>query len=194
MIHQTLRAVKLFLTGQSPCATITADPGTAPIRKNSGQKNPAISKRGVTPIAKNINVVDEQGNRYEATYPKRAKGLVKSGRARFISEDTICLARLPITKLEAQNMTNQTASAEYTIPYILQQIAAIQSETTYLNEVIGKLAGMTENKVENPGGGNVPTSAMAQALSTVVACRETTNQQLLHLYEKMYDDLTHKKA
>ena len=28
------------------------------------------------PIEKNIVVVDEQGNEYEATYPKRAKGLV----------------------------------------------------------------------------------------------------------------------
>ena len=91
-------------------------------------------------------------------------------------------------------MTNQTASAEYTIPYILQQIAAIQSETAYLNEVISRLSGMSESKIQSPGGGNVPTEAMAQALCSVVQCRETTNQQLLHLYEKMYDDLTHKKA
>ena len=40
--------------------------------------------RGMIPIEKNIVVVDEQGNEYEATYPKRAKGLVKNGRARFI--------------------------------------------------------------------------------------------------------------
>ena len=51
----------------------------------------------MTPIEKNIRVVDEQGNEYEATYPKRAKGLVKNGRARFIDENTICLACPPDT-------------------------------------------------------------------------------------------------
>lgn len=49
----------------------------------------------MTPIEKNVRVVDEQGNEYEATYPKRAKGLVKHGRARFTDENTICLARPP---------------------------------------------------------------------------------------------------
>ena len=39
--------------------------------------------KGAKPIEKNVIVVDEQGNEYEATYPKRAKGLVKSGRARY---------------------------------------------------------------------------------------------------------------
>jgi hypothetical protein len=42
-----------------------------------------------------VIVVDERGNEYEATYPKRAKGLVKKGRARFISEDKICLLARP---------------------------------------------------------------------------------------------------
>ena len=46
-------------------------------------------------MEKNIIVVDEQGNQYEATYPKRAKGLVKNGRARFVDEHTICLACPP---------------------------------------------------------------------------------------------------
>lgn len=33
----------------------------------------------MTPIEKNIHVVDERGNVYEATWPKRARGLVKHG-------------------------------------------------------------------------------------------------------------------
>ena len=41
---------------------------------------------------KNIEVVDEAGNVYEPTWPKRAKGLVKNGRARFVEENRICLA------------------------------------------------------------------------------------------------------
>jgi hypothetical protein len=42
-------------------------------------------------MVENVIVVDEQGNEYRATYPKRAKGLVKNGRARFIDENKICL-------------------------------------------------------------------------------------------------------
>lgn len=48
----------------------------------------------MTPIEKNIIVVDEQGREYEATYLKRAKGLVKNGKARFVDENKICLACL----------------------------------------------------------------------------------------------------
>ena len=50
-------------------------------------------------------VVDSQGNEYEATYPKRAKGLVKSGRARFVGENKICLACPPSDKLEDNIMS-----------------------------------------------------------------------------------------
>ena len=47
------------------------------------------------PIEKKISVMDEAGREYEATYPKRARGLVKKGRARFVDENTICLACPP---------------------------------------------------------------------------------------------------
>ena len=60
----------------------------------------------MTPIEKNIIVVDEQGNILEATYPKRAKGLVKKGRARFIAESKICLACPPNIFLEENEMEN----------------------------------------------------------------------------------------
>lgn len=66
------------------------------------------NKKGMIPIAKNIIVVDEQGNEYEATYPKRAKGLVKNGRARFVSENKICLACPPNTILEDTIMNNNS--------------------------------------------------------------------------------------
>ena len=46
------------------------------------------------------------GNEYEATYPKRAKGLVKNGRARFIDEHTLCLACPPNDYLEDKSMNN----------------------------------------------------------------------------------------
>ena len=77
----------------------------------------------MTPIEKNIIVVDEQGKTYEATYPKRAKGLVKNGRARFIDENKICLLCPPNTKLEDNDMSN---TENFSIEYILKQIDALQ--------------------------------------------------------------------
>ena len=41
----------------------------------------------------------------------------------------------------------------------------------------------------NAAFGDIQGQAKAQALSDIVRCRETTNQKLLALYEKMYYDL-----
>ena len=60
----------------------------------------------MTPIIKNISVVDAQGRVYEATYPKRAKGLVKKGRARFVSDNMLCMIACPPVKMEDTNMNN----------------------------------------------------------------------------------------
>jgi hypothetical protein len=46
-------------------------------------------------MTKNIEVVDEHGVSYGVTYPKRAKGLVKNGRARYENDEKIVLARPP---------------------------------------------------------------------------------------------------
>lgn len=143
------------------------------------------------PIEKNIIVVDEQGNYHEATYPKRAKGLVKNGRARFIDEKTICLA-CPPCDMEDNNMSNNTENlavetkptAKLTMDYILGQIEKIATETEYLHNAISELS-----KTNSVGPGDVGTQGKAHALGEIVTSREHTNQRLLSLYEKMYDDL-----
>ncbi len=72
---------------------------------------------------------------------------------------------------------------------ILRQMEAIQKDTKYLSEVIEKLSMMQDGDSGTEGcPGNVMGQAKAQALGDIVRCRETTNQQLLRLYEKMYDD------
>ena len=72
----------------------------------------------------------------------------------------------------------------YNIEYILSQIAKIQEQTEYLNIALEKLSQMGD------GEGNMQQcQANAQAIEDIVRCRETTNQQILSLYEKMYDDL-----
>ena len=84
-------------------------------RRNSSQKTKASASvtRGSEPIEKNISVIDDYGNEYEATYPKRAKGLVKKGRARFVDDSTICLACPPDiledTKMSDNNIKTNIA-------------------------------------------------------------------------------------
>lgn len=153
--------------------------------------------------------MDEQGNRYEATYPKRAKGLVKNGRARFVDETTICLACPPNRDLEVHNMSENMENREISqiaeaaeqratggklsMEYILDQIEKIAGQTEYLYQVIDKLGSMADgDNADGMSPGNTLGQAKAEALGNVVQSREATNQQLLQFYEKMYDDLKPK--
>ncbi len=180
--------------------------GTTPITKNGGA---CVESRdeGETPIEKNVRMIDEQGNQYEATYPKRARGLVKSGRARFVNDNTICLARPAIldaneavqplsscimedaTMESTNSATNPTANETpaqngVTLASILERFDRIQSDTAYLLEAIEKLGSLGD--VTGPG---VQQDTRAEALGGIVSSRETTNQRMLALLEKMYDDI-----
>ena len=133
-------------------------------------------------MKKNIIVVDEQGNQYEATYPKRAKGLVKNGRARFVDNHTICLVCPPDVDLEDKTMSE---NKEISIAYLLEQIEKIAAQTDYLNVAIEKL---TKLEYCAPECGS-PPDERAKALGDIVRCRETTNQQLIAFYQKLYEDI-----
>lgn len=173
------------------------------------------------PIEKNIVVVDEQGNEYEATYPKRAKGLVKNGRARFIDENTICLACPPNIELEDKTMsenkkvdsinnnkpnnngtpkevTEATAnllnsseqrSEKLTMDYLLGKLEEISLGQAFLTDAISELG-----KMKSGGPGDVGTQEQAKAVGEIIKAREATNQKLIALYEKMYDDLTSRQT
>ena len=175
-----------------------------------------IYNKGMIPIEKNIIVVDEQGNEYEATYPKRAKGLVKNGRARFIDENTICLACPPNTKMEDNNMsenikinptnnntsnskttkevtettavsptpTTNQSSEKLTMDYLLGKLEEISLGQAFLTDAISELG-----KMKSGGPGDVGTQEQAKAIGEIIKAREATNQKLIALYEKMYDDL-----
>ena len=80
------------------------------------------------------------------------------------------------------------------LSWLLQQIAALQSDTEYLKEGLSQLAQMEYGDSGEPGSpGNIMGQAKANALRDIVRGRESTNQQLLRLYEKMYDDLFSRK-
>ena len=148
------------------------------------------------PITKNIKVVDEFGNIYEATYLNRAKGLVKNGRARFIDENTVCLTCPPIKILEDKNMTDNTTNIlnsneetnetpqKLTMEYLLQKIEEISKDQPYISEAISAL-----EFVNSGGPGDIGAQAKAHALGEIIKAREATNQKLLSLYEKMYEDI-----
>ncbi len=181
-------------------------------------------------MIKNIIVVDEFGNEYEATYPKRAKGLVKKGRARFVGDNKICLVCPLKNNMEDKIMLNDynaqrkeelnkqideallndenadinqiirnwiaecdekpEGSTKLTIDYALEQIEKISNQTDYLNNTIGALSAISNSN----GPEDFAGKAKGQALGDLVKCRETTNQQLLKFYEKMYDDLKPQKS
>ena len=132
--------------------------------------------------------------------PKRAKGLVKNGRARFVAENKICLACPPNENLEdknmSENMNNIAAEAtaeikntEITAEYALAQIEKILADTQHIYEALYAL-----RDVQSKGPGDLGAQGVAQGIADVVRCRETTNQQLIAFYQNMYEDLKKEKA
>ena len=162
----------------------------------------------MTPIEKNIFVVDEQGNQYEATYLKRAKGLVKKGRARFIDENTICIACPPEYESEDKNMSENKSlvaveannneineSEKPSIMYCIKQLEKIQEQTDFLTDAIMQAGAIPSgNTGDSYSPGDIAGEAKAKALADMVRCRETTNQKLIAFYEKIYDDLMDKET
>lgn len=152
----------------------------------------------MTPIEKNVIVVDEFGNEYEATYPKRAKGLVKSGRARFIAENKICLACPPNIQLTEDKQMSEHKTQPTTIPeipqpvteaYILSQIERITADRGYLEEALFSLTAM-----ETGGPGDVGTAAKAEGITQVIKAHQETNRRLLDFYESLYRDIHPRPA
>lgn len=185
-----------------------------PITKNGRLTSSASRQQGKTPIAKNVRVVDDAGNPLQSTYPKRALGLVKSGRARFIDEHTIELTRPPAPQGKETIMQTQSQdhNATATVPFggrseppgpqvppsrdlaandILKRIDLIISETAYLRESLDAL-----QKIESGGPGDahspgdIGSQAKAMAIAQVIEQREQTNREMIALLKRMYDDIS----
>lgn len=65
-----------------------------------------IMTKGEIPIEKNVIVTDETGHKIGLTYPKRARGLVKNGRAEYVSDCMIRLLHFAPTLTEEVKMSN----------------------------------------------------------------------------------------
>ena len=157
----------------------------------------------MTPIEKNIIVVDENGNKLNSTYAKRAKGLVRHGRARWLDENTICLACPPDT-LDSEDMNMENADMEIievvkakeeqkkdgpqgvTAAGILERIDRITEQGERLAEVVHEIHDLPVN--DSPMGGN-DGAERAKAIGSIYAAREKTNQKAIELLSRMYDDI-----
>ncbi len=142
---------------------------------------------------KRISVIDQQGNEYEPTYPKRAKGLLKKGRARFVDENTICLTcPLPEKREEPIMMvSNQTAGTEMvTAASIFEELKQIRENTSHIELAMEKL----EKVPTGYSADNAVCTEKVAAILKIAEAREATNQALIHLYEKMYADVQKSTA
>lgn len=146
-------------------------------------------------MTKNITVVDENGNILESTYPKRAKGLVKKGRAHWVSDDVI--------RLCAQNKKEETEMANNIYEILDNQITKMQEqlnnadnewaagvriqilktlEVFRAQEQGAKLINIIETQLNT-----LQESLKADDTFTPenVLARETTNQKIIELLEKL---------
>ncbi|MBO5306051.1 MAG: hypothetical protein J6B12_04745 [Clostridia bacterium] len=138
-------------------------------------------------------VVDEQGNVYEATYPKRAKGLVKNGRARFVDENTICLACPP-----NENLEDNTMSEKINKNQVFDQIAELQKSLESIDKILFKIQCVTDSQsyVEQEEGEPIPLDYLPEvalekikAIREIVMSRERTINTMLDFYLTVYKKL-----
>lgn len=73
---------------------------------------------------------------------------------------------------------------------ILQRIDMLIGETSYLREGVDALAKLESHVAEAYSPGDIGTQAKAMAIASVVENREETNQKLIDLLQRMYDDVS----
>ncbi|MDE6363843.1 MAG: hypothetical protein K2L86_06195 [Lachnospiraceae bacterium] len=88
-------------------------------------------------------------------------------------------AKNEVTEAKIENKENR-ATDKYSIEYCLAQIEHIAHQTDYLEQAVSELKQLDSDPL---------CGQKAAAISDVVKSRETTNQQLINFYIKMYDDL-----
>ena len=68
---------------------------------------------------------------------------------------------------------------------ILEALVGMQANMAYVNDALAKL-----ETVRSDGPEDIGAQAKAKAMADVVICHETTNQKMIALYEKMYNDIS----
>lgn len=157
-----------------------------------------------SPASLKIEVVDSSGKIIGRTYEKRAKGLVKKGRARFTDENRITL--LPSEdaheyietegykmdeRINTENIENiSEENGQYTIESVMQCMKKILDDSDYIKDVLKNIVEIPSGDAGDCGSpGDIAGKAKAEAISTIVREREDTNQKLIDFYNKVYNDL-----
>ena len=87
------------------------------------------------------------------------------------------------------NSTSEQRSEKLTMDYLLGKLEEISLGQAFLTDAISELG-----KMKSGGPGDVGTQEQAKAVGEIIKAREATNQKLIALYEKMYDDLTSRQT
>lgn len=156
-------------------------------------------------MPKFIAVVDELGNAYRPTYPKRAKGLVKHGRARWLNEHCLCLAHPPCIREDyAMNELTKTDTALVQQPVItssiendfpsvreiLQLLHEVQHDTQGFQQALETLGNLKiVPALECGAPPDVANQFRASAIGDVVKARVRQNCELIGFYRQMYEDI-----
>lgn len=131
-------------------------PGKTPLTKNAGR---ASSPKGETPIAKNVMVLDAHLNPLHPTYPRRARHLVKRGRAEWVDDTTIRMLSDPPQEERAKAMPENEATArEEWVEYLkglADKLTANDGVAMAAIEAIRSLAG-------SPSLGDKPSMAVGK--------------------------------
>lgn len=151
-------------------------------------------------MTKNITVTDENGKIIGSTYPKRALGLVKKDRARWINADTICLCAHEmedktmannfyetfdnqITKMQEQLRDESPETAMPIRMQILKTMEVFRAQeqgTKILDLVKGQLDFLRDDLVKTA---DIDFAHTANGMA--FTSREQTKQKMLDVLEKL---------
>lgn len=84
-----------------------------------------------------------------------------------------------------ENTTEVKTNNSINAKDILEALVGMQANMAYVNDALAKL-----ETVRSDGPEDIGAQAKAKAMADVVMCHETTNQKMIALYEKMYDDIS----
>jgi len=138
---------------------------------------------GAIPITKNVEVVDLSGNTYAPTYIRRAKGLIKSGRARWSDEDMtrICLLVSPAQNNEEVNLMDINDNKDILVKTINPSETQMQDATT--------IKDATPIEMKNDTGGEI-TLSISYILGQMEKIR-SDNGYIMETVNKIIDIESH---
>lgn len=156
------------------------------------------------PASLKIEVTDSSGKPIGRTYEKRAKGLVKKGRARFTDENRITL--LPSEDAhdyiytEGNKMDEKFApdavneqNSLYTIENVMMCMKKILCDSDYIKETLEAVENIPSGDAGDCGSpGDIAGKAKAETIREIISEREATNRMLIDFYNKVYDDIKNK--